>query len=245
MSVFTTVGDANLLAFKNSSRQLELISKKQDILDSIATFHNLTPTSILFVGFSSFLFCQFAKEITVTDLSDEARAYLTEQNVKFKYIAEKDLAKHDKKFQVVVAVDEYFTYADTDQEQRDKVVNICNLASEYVITTLRDYKNQDYKDREFSQPSLVHSGEDTTIFLESHLWDFKERAHWNSIIYAISRAFNSLKTFGSFNRRTMYFKQLANFSSVAGATDFLVHKNLMYKGLVKKNYEHVITIKFD
>jgi hypothetical protein len=43
----------------------------------------------------------------------------------------------------------------------------------------------------------------------------------------------------------MYFKQLAKFSTDAGAGGFSVHKNLMYKGLTSKGYEHVITIKFD
>jgi len=43
----------------------------------------------------------------------------------------------------------------------------------------------------------------------------------------------------------MYFKQLAKFSLDNGASNFIVHKNLMYKGLVKKNYEHVISITFD
>ena len=54
-----------------------------------------------------------------------------------------------------------------------------------------------------------------------------------------------MDTYGEFARRTMYFKQLANFSLAAGSTDFIVHKNLMYKGLIKKNYEHVITITFN
>ena len=43
----------------------------------------------------------------------------------------------------------------------------------------------------------------------------------------------------------MYFKQLANFSASSGAISFSVHKDLMYKGLTKRNYEHVITVKFD
>ena len=37
---------------------------------------------------------------------------------------------------------------------------------------------------------------------------------------------------------------MAKFSIDAGANNFYVHKNLMYKSLIKKNYEHVITISF-
>jgi len=43
----------------------------------------------------------------------------------------------------------------------------------------------------------------------------------------------------------MFFKQLAKFSIDAGAVNFLVHKNLMYKSLIKKNYEHVVSIQFE
>jgi hypothetical protein len=50
--------------------------------------------------------------------------------------------------------------------------------------------------------------------------------------------------YGPFARRSMFFKQMANFSIAAGARQFYVHKNLMYKSLIKKNYEHVISISF-
>lgn len=245
MTNFNQIGDANLLAFKDNVRRTEVVAKKQEILDSIGVFHNLVPTTVLCVGFSSFLFASFKTPVAVTGISKEAHDYLISQQIKFTYIPESDIDKYQKKFQVVIAADEYFTYADSDQEQKDNVSRICNLATEYVITTLRDYKNQDYKDREFSQPSVVRTVADSTIFLENHTWDPRDRSSWNSIIYAILQGVNKLLSFGPFARRTMYFKQLANFSATAGATSFLVHKNLMYKGLVRKNYEHVITIKFD
>jgi len=63
-------------------------------------------------------------------------------------------------------------------------------------------------------------------------------------VYEIGKD-NSLTTYGLFERRTMFFKQLAKFSMDAGAVNFLVHKNLMYKSLIKKNYEHVISIQFE
>jgi len=242
---FIQVGDANLLAFKHNSRRLDAVAKKQEILDSIGLYHNMIPNRVLCVGFSSFLFARYQQPVSVIDISSEAQAYLTDQGIQFNYIAREDLDRYYKKFDAVIAVDEYFTYADSDQDQRDQVEKICNLAQEYVITTLRDYKNQDYRDREFSQPSLIRDTDDSIIFLESHQWDLRDRSKWNSVIYAIGQSRNSLETFGLFNRRTMYFKQLANFSATSGAVGFSVHKDLMYKGLTKRNYEHVITVKFD
>jgi len=242
---FSTVSDVNLLAFKNNNRSQDVIEKKQDILDSIAQFYNLAASRMLFVGFSSFVLTNSSKEISITGISDSVKEYLMAQKVKFKYIPEIELIKYRKQFDVVVAVDEYFTYADSDQTQKDMVGQICNLATDYVITTLRDYKNQDYKDREFSQPSIVRNNSESMVFLESHNWSQRDRNSWSSTIYAIDQQERSMETYGEFARHTMYFKQLANFSAVAGAEDFTVHKNLMYKGLIKKNYEHVITITFN
>jgi hypothetical protein len=54
-----------------------------------------------------------------------------------------------------------------------------------------------------------------------------------------------MEAWGPFARRAMFFKQLAKFSHDAGAVGYNVHKNLMYKSLIKKNYEHVISIRFD
>ena len=245
MTDFTTIGDVNLLALKNNNRINDVIVKKQTILDSLAQYYNLTPTKILFVGFNSFVLANFPQKIYITAVSEEVKDFLTEQKVNYEYIPEVELMDHRKQFEVVVAVDEFFTFAGDDNQQKDLVAQICNLATDYVITTLRDYKNQDYKEREFSQPTIVKNGSDSVVFLENHTWSQTDRADWNSVIYAIDQQDRSMETFGDFTRRTMYFKQLANFTAAAGAMDFVVHKNLMYKGLIRKNYEHVITITFN
>ena len=245
MSDFATLSDVNLLAFKNNNRSNDVVVKKQEIVNALAQFHNLSPTQPLFVGFSSFVMAGYPAEIAITSVGQDVLDYLTAQKVKYRYIPEIELINYRKRFDVVVAADEYFTYADSDQTQKDLVGQISSLATDYVITTLRDYKNQDYKDREFSQPSIIRNSDASTVFLESHAWSQQDRANWVSTIYAINQTTQSLTTFGDFTRRTMYFKQLANFSNAAGATDFVVHKNLMYKGLIKKNYEHVITITFN
>ena len=246
MSDFATLSDVNLLAFKDNARLHDVVAKKQEIVNSLTQFHNLSPSRPLFMGFSSFVMANYDTEIAITNVGPNVLDYLTAQKVQYRYIPEIELINYRKQFDVVVAVDEYFTHAESDQTQKDLVAQISSLATDYVITTLRDYKNQDYKDREFSQPSLVRTGTDTsTVFLESHNWSQRDRANWTSTVYAINQTTQSLTTFGDFTRRTMYFKQLANFSHIAGATDFVVHKNLMYKGLIKKNYEHVITITFN
>ena len=146
-----------------------------------------------------------------------------------------------KSSSIVVATDEYFTFAETDQEQRLLVDQLSQVARNLIVTTLRDYKNQDYKDREFSQPLVISGDTENVIYLEYYKYDFQDKNSSTSTTYAIS---DKLETYGPFARRNMYFKQLAKFSMDAGAETFYVHKNLMYKSLIKKNYEHIITIKF-
>ena len=240
---FADYTDAVLSALTFNPRFDDVVARKQEILDGVYRTENLEPTTILFVGFNPAILSCCAKTIAVTEISDVAQAFLKSKNIKFTYIDPADLPKHQKQFQCVVAMDEYFTFADSDQAQQDKIAKICNLATAFVVSTVRDYKNQDYKDREFSQPVSVRNGKDTRIFLENHDWDLKDRTLWDTMIYEIEGS--SLRTYGTFDRRTMFFKQLAKFSMDAGAVNFLVHKNLMYKSLIKKNYEHVVSIQFE
>jgi hypothetical protein len=242
---FSNYTDAVLSALEFNPRRDDVIARKQEILDGVYRVENLEPTSVLFVGFNPAILSCRAKTIAVTEISDRALAYLKSQNINFQYIPESNLSSYKKYFDCVVAMDEYFTFAQSDMEQQDKIFKICNLATSFVISTVRDYKNQDFKDREFSTPALVRNGSDSKIFLENHDWDLKDRTRWNTMVYEINQPSDALTTYGTFERRTMFFKQLAKFSMDAGAVNFLVHKNLMYKSLIKKNYEHVVSIQFE
>jgi hypothetical protein len=242
---FADYTDAVLAALTFNPRFDDVVARKQEILDGVYRIENLEPTSVLFVGFNPAIISCRAKTIAVTEISDRAQTFLKSQGITFSYIDSKDLSKYTKAFQCVVAMDEYFTFAHSDQEQQDKIANICSLASTFVISTVRDYKNMDFKDRDFSQPVMVRNGADHKLFVENHDWELKDRTLWNSMVYEIDQPSNALTTYGIFQRRTMFFKQLAKFSMDAGAVNFLVHKNLMYKSLIKKNYEHVVSIQFE
>jgi hypothetical protein len=243
-SDFEQVGKANFRAFYSNPRRIDVVTKKQEIIDDLETFHNLSPTSVLFVGFSSFIFAQYNANLYITMIDDEIKKYLADSKISYTYVAPEELIKNYKKYEVVIASDEFFTYTNDDVQQRQLVTDICSLATGYVITTLRDYKNQDFKDREFSFPLAVRTATGNLIFLESHEYHNTDRNNWQSTIYQIQSDTQEMTVYGKFNRRTMFFKQLAKFSLDAGAENFLVHKNLMYKSLIKKNYEHVISIRF-
>jgi hypothetical protein len=240
---FESYTNCLLQAFKSHTRPAEVLKRKKEILDEITTFHNFSPSSVLYVGFNPAILVDQTKNISVTMVSLETRNFLSQNNIKFDYIPEDRLEQFNKGFDSVIVLDEYFTFAATDNDQRSRVIEICNLAREYVITTCKDYKNLEFKDREFSIPALIRNSNSNHIFLEFHDHNNTDRNSWITQVYHISG--QAMNAWGPFDRKAMFFKQLAKFSHDAGAAGFNVHKNLMYKSLIKKNYEHVISIRFD
>lgn len=239
---FATYTESSVNALEFNPRTQEVIDRKQEIVKSIADHYDHKPDSILFYGFSPLMLASACKNISITDVTPMIKNYLDLKGIKYTYIATDKLVQYKKQFDWVVASDEYYTFANTEQEQVDKINQTSDLARKLIITTLRDYKNQDYRDREFSQPLAVHAGNDTKLFLEYHNHDFTDKNSWNTMLYELDGPVSQVS--GPFARRSMYFKQMAKFSIDAGAKNFYVHKNLMYKSLIRKNYEHVISISF-
>lgn len=237
---FAAYTDVSVNAFKFNPKNQEVIEKKQEILRSISDHYSNKPSSILFIGFSPMVFGLTTQQISVTGISSETKNYLDSYGVKYTYIDSNDLDSYKKQFDWVIAADEYYTFAKTEQDQLNKIQLTSKLAKSLIVTTLRDYKNQDYRDREFSQPLAVHNHNNTKLFLEYHNYDFADKNSWNTTVYELEGANSTMV--GPFARRSMFFKQMAKFSIDAGAKNFYVHKNLMYKSLIKKNYEHVISI---
>jgi len=227
-------------AMQFDTRLLESNSKKLEILDSIAEYHGSRPKSVLFMGVSSLLSACTASEIIVAGISDDVKKWLNSMPVKYNYIDELELIEGKKKYDWVIAADEFFTFADSEHDQRISIEQLVKLANTAVITTLRDYKNQDFKDREFSYPLALRKNSERLTFLESHEYDQVNKNSWRTTVYEIQNT--QLMVNGPYNRQSMFFKQLARLSLDAGARSFYVHKNLMYKSVIKKNYEHVISI---
>jgi hypothetical protein len=235
-----TAISAHALEFNPKSR--EVIAKKQEIASAIEQHYHRRPNSVLYYGFSPMMLVPSSKSVYVSAVDQSVKNLLASNNIKYTYIEEQELTNYKKQFDWVVAADEYFTFASSEEDQKAMIANIVGLAKELVVTTLRDYKNQDFKDREFSQPLAVHNGPASKVFVEYHNYDYTDRNNWTTTVYELQGQESTV--YGPFARRSMYFKQMAKFSIDAGAKEFYVHKNLMYKSLIKKNYEHVISISF-
>ncbi len=155
ISDFLEYSDIVLSAFQFNPKQQDLVDKKREIFDQISQVHNIELISVLFVGFSPLILASTAKNIYLTCASVEVQQFLTAVGINFQYI--EDLTFWHKKIQCVIAPEEYFTFASSDQAQRDAVNELASVATALLVTTLRDYKNQDFKDKEFSIPALIRN----------------------------------------------------------------------------------------
>lgn len=239
VSAFEKYSDILLEAYQSSFRSNDLALKKKEIFDELFQHWDIEIDNVLFVGFNPGIL-HLDHEIYLTQVSDSVKNYLKNQGVKFTYVDFNSLTS--KQFSVVVAADEYFTFAETDSDQKVLVNRLADITRGFIITTLKDYKNQDYKEKDFSHPICIKNESSKKIFFEQYEYDINDRNAYNGTNYIVDD--ESVMLIGPFARRAMFFKQLAKFSLDAGATNFLIHKNLMYKSLIKKNYEHIITIKF-
>lgn len=236
-TAFEKYSDILFSAYQHTAKSAELVAKKKEILDDIIHHYDFDVSSILFVGFSPCIKSYTDLNITVTEIGVSARQYLGNS------VACVDIsAIGNQKFDMVVATDEYLTYAATDYDQQQLIKQLAGFTKKCLVTTLRDYKNLDFKNREFSQPIMLRNVQDRKIYLEYYDYGSDDRNHFTATNYIFDN--DSMEVIGPFSRRNLYFKQLAKFSLDAGAVNFLVHKNLMHKSIIKKSYEHIITIRF-
>jgi hypothetical protein len=239
---FTKYTDISLTALEFINDKQTVFDKKQNILDSVLAEHKINLKNVLFFGFNPWLLTIQCNDIVVTCASDNVKEYLKANNKKVTYVDVEELLDGDQSFDCVIAIDEFTTFAKTETDQREKIDFISDLTDKLLITSIRDYKNQDYKEKDFSLPTAIKQDQLSKIFIEYNDYDYQDRYAWLSQVYELTGS--EMQYHGSYNRRAVFFKQLAKFTLDAGAKKFLVHKNSMYKSLIRRNYEYLIGIEF-
>lgn len=221
-------------AFSFNPRQDDLISKKYSLLNEIFDHYRVAPRRILFVGFNPAAFGKSVgvETFTLTDIDFGSLEGSWHRPIT-------SLAQLTDKVDAVVAWDEFFTFLPDETTQRNYLAQFRSISRGPVVTSLRDYKNQDFRDREFSFPSIIKNQNTHRIYLEYHEHSGSLRNDWNTTVYEINNEQSLVH--GPFLRHSVYFKQLAKFATDAGFSEFCIHKNLMYKSPIRKNYEHVIS----
>jgi hypothetical protein len=221
----------------DTNRWIEQAQAKFDIIDKLFSSLDISPRTILLTSFNPIIILLESHYDCIV-IADQSLKYSWQSNSRF-VDSIKDIKE---KVDVCLALDEYFTYAETEQNQRDLLENIKAVTNGYVVTTLQDYKNNAPHKRNQVETITTH-GTTELIILDQNILDKNNRQNWKNYIYYIENH-KDLTVLGPETRRTMYFKQLAKYSSDLNGSDYVIQRNLLYRGFFKKNYEHIITLRF-
>jgi hypothetical protein len=210
----------------NVAKTLEVAETKTNIISKVLNGSNKDNMKVLSIG-CNLVVMGLAKQghdVTVVNATDSCVESI---NNVFKLPMKLDtdpdgavnLMVQEQKFDLVLALDQSLTFFDTEDEQKQFISILSKLTKGKLVTSLVDYKNQT------SQSRMA----DRQRFINHWLWIEED----------------NLKGTSKTVRRTMYFKQLAKFTSDHGGKNFSIHKNLFYKPLLSKAFEHVISIDYE
>lgn len=215
------------------SKWLDIAQAKFEIIDKLFINIGVKPNRILFPTFNP-LVLLLEQHYDCVVVADQSLKYSWQSKSEFV-----DTLAEVGTVDVCLALDEYFTYADSENAQRELLDQIKKILSGYLITTLQDYKNSAPHKR--SQADV--SSSNNVIIVEENILDRNNKQNWENYIYFIENH-SDLTVLGPTPRRTMYFKQLAKYCSDLQGTQYVIQKNLLYRGFYKRNYEHIITVRF-
>jgi hypothetical protein len=151
-----------------------------------------------------------------------------------------DIVNSGETFDYTFAADEHFTKSSTEAEQVMAIEALSKLTNIALYTTLKDYRNMHASQRFFQEPFEVKTPAGEAIIIRKRDWNKSDRQQWTNREWIIQN--DELIICAPVECRTMYFKQLAKFSSDAGAKNFQVEKKQMYKPLFSKSFEYIICI---
>ena len=207
------------------------IKTKVSVLDKVFDSIDFTPSTIYMAAYNPI----------VDLLAEEYTVFLPADQMGLVKNPRVQASTEDTKYDCVLALDEFLTYFIDEAEQKIQLAKLAALCDGWLITTLVDYKNlAPYKK---NQVEVIHDYKSDTIFLEQNTPNLMDKQAWNAYFYSITDH-KDLTQFGPVPRRTMYFKQLAKYSSDLGSTNYMVQKNTLYRGFGRKHWEHIITIRF-
>ncbi len=153
-----------------------------------------------------------------------------------------DAIDSGNKYDYIIAPDEYLVNFPTEEEQIKEIYKLRSLVNKGLYTTLKDYRNMNASQRFFQDPFEVKQDDGNSIIIRKRDWHKTDKQCWTQREYIIKN--DHLIVCDPIDCRTMYFKQLAKFSSDAGAKTFQVEKKQMYKPLFSKTFEYIVYISF-
>jgi len=147
-------------------------------------------------------------------------------------------------YDAVLALDQYFTYANSEDQQRTNLHNALSLlhTEGILLTSLMDYKNIKFNNKMFTEPFYISTAGVEYILVSYRKWDQEDRKKWMHYSYAIDQTNKKMTVFEPHQRQAMFFKQLAYHTASAGWTNFTVHKKLLYKPIYSNSGQYIISV---
>lgn len=214
------------------------VSMKANNIRLHLTSNDITPRTLLFTHFNP-IALDLSEDYQVTVIGHDSLHQIFDLS-NITLLSSLDQAQ--TKFDLIFALDEFFTFFQTEQQQRDTLLLLKSLTNSWLITTLQDYKNAaPYKKNQVD--AITISGTSNYLLLENSVASKHDKQSWQHYWYCIEN-YNTFQCFGPYQRRTVYFKQLAKYCSDLNSSQYFIQKNLLYKGFFSKNFEHIISVKF-
>jgi hypothetical protein len=150
-----------------------------------------------------------------------------------------------KKYDTVLALDEYFTYADSEQSQKKLIDDAAKLLTPggILLASMRDYRNNPVHKRNLGDSSYININSTHYVVVEINRPDPIGNQSWHQTNFVIEND-DAATAYELGNRRTLYFKQLAKYCNDAGCKQFGVLKEHFWKSPWRRSMEHIAWSKF-
>ena len=230
---------------QDKNKFLKLVDLKSDILTDLIVkddkFNN-----VMILGFNPMLwkicvdFPDFEYSMVCYDqfTVDFAKAHEDLQHLKCYHISEIEPAGQ---FDVVCALDSWFTRFPTELEQRDAISLAYAFTKHTLITTVKDFKNMKSSDRLIDPPMVINTKDGNHVFVNHREWNPADKQQFDETMYQLNngKVVSCVKE----SKRTLYFKQLAKYLHDIGCREFKISQQHFYKNLFSRSYEYIATAK--
>lgn len=169
-----------------------------------------------------------------------ATIFLKEQGLSVTLLSEN---QGDKKYDTILALDETMCRFSNENSQKQAINNLLNLLSPkgMMLVSLRDYRNGNFHRRPLGDTVLNEMDGEAYVTVEVNSHPSHDKQAWNQKMYFIKNH-QELQVLNCGDRRTLYFKQLAKYSSDFGNTRFGIFKEIFWRGTWRRTPEHVAWI---
>lgn len=169
-----------------------------------------------------------------------ASLFLKEQGLSVTLLPEATNRKYD----TILALDETMCRFGSEASQKQAIVSLLNMLAPggLMLVSLRDYRNGNFHRRPLGDTVLNEIDGEEFVTVEVNQHTSVDKQSWTQKMYFIKNH-KELETINCGERRTLYFKQLAKYSSDVENAKFGIYKEIFWRGTWRRTPEHIAWIK--